>query len=78
MKPHPDGNGRISVVLDFKASVLGLEDQELGELKGLKIDHAFLERNGIEMHNKYDVVVSELIKGNCDTKMTVAFNHAFD
>lgn len=78
MKPHPDGNGKIAIILDFKASVLALEDQELGELKQLNIDHDFLTRNGIEMHNKYEVVVSELIKGDCDTKMTVAFNHAFE
>ncbi|MEZ4721283.1 MAG: hypothetical protein R2813_05330 [Flavobacteriales bacterium] len=78
MKPHPDGNGKIAVILDFKASVLALEDQELGALKGVEIDHDFLERNGIEMNNKYEVVVSELVKGDCDTKLTVAFNHGFE
>lgn len=78
MKPHPDGNGKIAVILDFKASILALEDQELGALKGFDIDHDFLERNGIEMNNKYEVVVSELVKGDCDTKLTVAFNHGFE
>lgn len=75
MKPHPDGNGRISVILDFKASVLALDDQEMGELKGVFIDHDFLERNHIEMGNQYEVTVSELIRGDCKTKLTVAFKH---
>jgi hypothetical protein len=78
LKPYPDGNGKIAVILDFKASVLALDDQELGALKNLHIDHDFLERNGIEIHNKYEVTVSELIRGNCDTKLTVAFDHSFE
>ena len=78
MRPHPDGHGHIAVILDFKASILALDDQELGALRGVSIDHEFLERNNIEMNNKYEVVVSELTKGDCDTKLTVAFNHAFE
>ena len=77
MRPHPDGNGKISIILDFKASVLALEDQELGNLKGYQIDDKFLKRNHIDMGNKYSVTVSELTKGNCDTKLTVAFDHGF-
>lgn len=77
LKPHPDGNGKIAVILDFKASVLALEDQELGALKGYHIDHKFLMRNHIDMGNKYSVTVSELTKGNCETKLTVAFDHGF-
>lgn len=78
MRPHPDGEGRIAVVLDFKASVLALDDQELGALKDLHIDHDFIERNNIELNNQYEVVVSELQKGECETKLTVAFSHAFE
>lgn len=78
MKPHPDGDGRIAVIMDFKASVLALEDQELGKLRDAKIDHDYLERNGIEMGNKYEVTVSELTRGDCDTKLTVAFHHSFE
>ena len=77
MRPHPDGNGKISIILDFKASVLALEDQELGALKGYQIDDKFLKRNHIDMGNKYSVTVSELTKGNCQTKLTVAFDHGF-
>jgi hypothetical protein len=77
MRPHPDGNGKISIILDFKASVLALENQELGNLKGYQIDDKFLKRNHIDMGNKYSVTVSELTKGNCDTKLTVAFDHGF-
>lgn len=78
LKPHPEGMGRIAVILDFKASTLALEDQELGELKDIKIDHDFLLRNNIEIGNHYEVVVSELTKGDCENKLIVAFNHAFE
>ena len=77
MRPHPDGNGKIAIILEFKASVLALENQELGDLKGYQIDHKFLKRNHIDMGNKYSVTVSELTKGNCETKLTVAFDHGF-
>lgn len=78
MRPHPDGDGKIAIILDFKASVLALEDQEMGALKGYHIDHKFLKRNHIDMGNKYSVTVSELVKGDCDTKLTVAFDHGFN
>ncbi len=78
MRPHPDGDGKIAIILDFKASVLALEDQEMGALKGYHIDHKFLTRNHIDMGNKYSVTVSELVKGDCDTKLTVAFDHGFN
>lgn len=78
LKPHPEGNGRIAVVLDFKASSLALDDQELGDLKDIQIDHAFLERNHIEIGNKYEVTVSELSKGDCENKLIVAFNHKLE
>lgn len=75
LKPHPEGNGRISVILDFKASILALEDQEMGELKDVNIDHDFLVRNHVEIGNKYEVSVTELVRGDCKTKLTVAFMH---
>lgn len=78
LKPDPAVKGKILVILDFKASILALEDQELGALKGFEIDHDFLVRNGIELGNQYEVAVSELVKGECDTKLTVAFNHNFE
>ena len=77
MRPHPDGNGKIAIILDFKASLLALEDQELGDLKNYQIDDKFLKRNHIDMGNKYSVTVCELTKGNCETKLTVAFDHGF-
>jgi len=78
MKPHPEGNGRIAVILDFKASSLALEDQEMGDLKGIKIDHDFIVRNNIELGNQYEVTVSELTKGDCKNKLVVAFNHKLE
>ncbi|MEX2595424.1 MAG: hypothetical protein WEC59_00735 [Salibacteraceae bacterium] len=77
IKPHPDGNGRIAVILDFKASKLAFEDQELGELRSQKIDHDYLVRNNIEIGNKYEVVVSEIITGNCTPKF-ISFNHSLE
>lgn len=76
MKPHPDGNGRIAVIMDFKASVLALEDQELGELKEITIDHDYIVRNNLEIGLKYEVNVSQIIKGDC-TPQFVSFNHEF-
>lgn len=73
----PGVNGKIRVILDFEASKLALEDQELGELKNLEIDHDFLVRNNIEIQNKYSVTVSEITKGDC-TPIFVSFNHAFE
>jgi hypothetical protein len=78
MRPHHDGDGRIAIYLDFKASILALEDQELGDLKEIKIDHEFLTRNNIQLNTKYEVTVSELIKGDCKTKLTVAFDSGFE
>lgn len=75
MKPAADG--KILVILDFDASSLALEDQELGKLKDLKIDHDFLVRNNIELKNKYSVTVSEITKGDC-TPIFVSFNHSFE
>ncbi len=74
MKPHPDGNGRIAVIMDFKASVLALEDQELGELKEVAIDHDYIVRNKLEIGLKYEVNVSQITKGDC-TPQFVSFNH---
>ena len=78
LRPHSDGDGRIAIYLDFKASILALEDQELGDLKDIRIDHEFLTRNNIQLNTKYEVTVSELIKGDCKTKLTVAFDHGFE
>lgn len=80
IKPHPtEGkDGRILVMLDFKASVLALEDQELGNLMQHRVDHAYLERNNITLGYKYEVEVTELTKGDCETKLTVAFLHKFE
>ena len=77
LKPHPEGNGRISVIMDFKASPLAFKNQELGELKSLKIDHDFLVRNHIELGNQYEVVVTTLTSGDC-TPQFVSFNHSFE
>lgn len=77
LKPHPDGNGRIAVILDFKASPLAFKAQELGELMDFTIDHDFLVRNNIEIGNQYEFVVSTITSGDC-TPQIVAFNHAFD
>ena len=77
LKAHPEGEGRIAVILDFKASSLALEDQELGALKDVKIDHDFIERNNIEIGNRYSVNVSELTKGDC-TPQFVSFNHSLE
>ena len=65
MRPHPDGNGRISVIMDFKASVLAMEDQEFGDLRGIKVDHDFIVRNNFEIGLKYEVNVSQIIEGDC-------------
>ncbi|MDP4685866.1 MAG: hypothetical protein NWR83_05695 [Salibacteraceae bacterium] len=75
MKPAADGT--IQVILDFDASSLALEDQDLGKLKDMKVDHDFLVRNNIEIGNKYSVTVSEITKGDC-TPMFVSFNHSFE
>lgn len=75
MKPGKDG--AILVILDFDASKLALEDQELGDLKKITIDHDYLVRNNIEIGNKYSVTVSEITEGNC-TPVFVSFNHSFE
>ncbi len=75
MKPAADGS--IQVILDFDASSLALEDQDLGKLKDMKVDHDFLVKNNIEIGNKYSVTVSEITKGDC-TPMFVSFNHSFE
>ena len=76
IRPHADGNGRIAVILDFKASVLALEDQELGVLKDFEIHHDFIVRNNLEIGLKYSVDISQITKGDC-TPRFVSFNHAF-
>ncbi|GAB4221704.1 MAG: hypothetical protein Kow0075_17440 [Salibacteraceae bacterium] len=79
LRPHPEGNGRVAVILRFEGSALAAEDQELGALKPqLFIDHDFLVRNNIEIGHKYEATVSELVKGDCKTKLTVAFSHGFE
>jgi hypothetical protein len=75
MKPGKEGS--ILVVLDFDASKLALENQELGELKNITIDHNYLVRNNIEIGNKYSVTVSEITEGTC-TPVFVSFNHSFE
>ena len=75
MKPGKDGD--ILVILDFDASKLALENQELGDLKDITIDHDYLVRNNIEIGNKYSVTVSEITEGNC-TPVFVSFNHSFE
>lgn len=77
IKPHEDGNGQIAVVLSFEASKLALDDQELGALKDISIDHDFIVRNNIELGNRYDVTVSELTKGDC-TPSFVSFHHSLE
>ncbi len=77
IKPHPDGEGKIAVIMDFKASPLAFEPQELGELKGYTIDHDWIVRNHIEIGNKYEVVVSSITSGDCIPQF-VSFNHAFE
>jgi len=76
IKPHPEGNGRIAVIMDFKASVLALEDQEMGDLRGTKIDHDFIVNNNLEIGLKYEVNVSQIVRGDC-TPQFVSFNHEF-
>lgn len=76
MRPHPEGNGRIAVIMDFKASVLAMEDQEFGKLRGIKVDHDFIVRNNFEIGLKYEVNVSQIIEGDC-TPQFVSFNHEF-
>lgn len=75
---EPNGEGGVRVMLEFFDSELATEPQDLGELKGLKIDHDFLVRNNISIGNTYTATVSTLVKGNCDVKRTVAFHHAFE
>lgn len=77
IKPHPKGNGKIEIILDFKASPLAFEKQELGALKGYDIDHDFLVRNNIELGNKYSVQVSSITSGNCSPQF-ISFNHSFN
>jgi hypothetical protein len=77
IKPHPKGNGKIEIILDFKASPLAFEKQELGALKGFDINHEFLVRNNIELGNKYSVQVSSITSGDC-TPLFISFNHAFE
>lgn len=73
-KDHPD---QIEVILDFKASSLAFEDQEMGALKGVHIDQAFVDRNHIRIGNQYSVLVSEITKGDC-TPLFVSFQHALE
>ncbi len=74
-KPHPDGDGKISVILDFDGSSLAFEDQELSTFKpDVRIDHDFIERNRMEIGNKYEATVSEISEGNC-TPLFVSFHH---
>lgn len=77
IKPHPDGEGKIQVIMDFKASPLAFEPQELGALKDYNIDHDWLERNHIKIGNKYEVVVSSITSGDCIPQF-ISFNHAFE
>jgi type IV pilus biogenesis protein CpaD/CtpE len=65
------------VMLDFKASKLAFEPQELGALKGFTIDSAFVARNHLKVGNQYSVTVSEISQGDC-IPLVVAFNHAFE
>lgn len=70
-------DGNLSVILDFKASKLALEDQRLEDLKELQIDSAYILRNRIAVGNKYEVVVSQITSGNCIPQF-VSFNHDLD
>ena len=69
--------GRMEVILDFKASQLAFEDQEMGALKDVQIDQDFIDRNQIRIGNQYSVVVSEITKGNCVPRV-VSFQHALE
>lgn len=66
--------GRMEVIMDFKASKLAFEDQELGELKDIRIDQDFVDRNRLKVGNQYSVIVSELTTGNCVPRI-VSFEH---
>ena len=68
---------RIEVIMDFKASKLAFEDQELGLLKDIKIDQDFVDRNRLKVGNQYSVIVSELTSGNCVPRI-VSFEHSLE
>lgn len=77
IKDHPDGDGRKAVMMDFKASKLALATQELGDLKDIVIDKKFVKKHNIRVGNKYEVLVTDLTRGDCEIKQTVAFSHRF-
>lgn len=75
LKPNPEKDGEILIVLDFDGSSLAFEDQTMNKWKpDVKIDHDFLVRNSIEIGNRYEATVSEISKGNC-TPIFVSFHH---
>ena len=77
IRPKADDPTHLEVILDFKASKLAFEDQEMGQLKGIQIDQDFVDRNRIKVGNQYSVIVSEITKGDCIPRI-VSFQHALD
>ena len=77
IRPKADDATHLEVILDFKASKLAFEDQEMGQLKGIQIDQDFVDRNRIKVGNQYSVIVSEITKGDCIPRI-VSFQHALD
>ncbi|NQV53611.1 MAG: hypothetical protein HQ500_10535 [Flavobacteriales bacterium] len=77
IRPNEDDPTHLEVILDFKASKLAFEDQEMGQLKGVEIDQDFVDRNRIKVGNQYSVIVSEITKGDCIPRI-VSFQHALD
>ena len=77
IRESAEEEGRMEVIMDFKASKLAFEDQELGALKGIEIDQAFVDRNRLKVGNQYSVLVSELTTGNCVPRI-VSFEHSLE
>ena len=66
----------IHVVMKFDRSSLSEKDQYFDELKSIKIDQNFIDRNKIKKGFVYKGTISEIMSGDCQP-IYITFNHKF-
>jgi hypothetical protein len=71
-----DEEGIYNVWLQFNKSILAQEEQELGELRDVKVTSSYLEKNHLQEGITLTGKVSELTEGDCEPYV-LSWNHGF-
>lgn len=67
---------QVEIVVEFNKSIFASEKRNLGELRNQQTDSAYVERNKIQVGNKYQCEVTEPVDLNCAEPM-ISFNNEF-